>query len=538
MAVVVKSRIGKEKLREVGNERADRVVRFISHLKHSTGEWAGKPFNLMPWQEEIIRRLYGTLNPDGTRQYRTLWFEVPRKNGKTELGAGGITLPLLYIDGEMGAQIYSAANDKDQAGLVFNAAAPMVEQNPSLDGVSKIYPPQKRIVYHRNRSFYTAVSSEAYTKDGLNAHGIIYDELHAAPNRELWDVLTTSQGSRRQPLTAVTTTAGYDRNSICWEQHDYACKVRDGIIDDPTWLVVIYAAPEDADWTDEDVWRACNPALGVFRSLDEISTLCKKAQETPALEMTFRRLYLNQWTSSVERWLPMDKWDACEGEVGDLKGKACYAGLDLAATTDLTALSLVFPSGDSYSVISRFWIPGDTAREKERRDRVPYTLWAKQGFIKLTPGNVIDYGFIKQELLDLLDAGYNIRELAFDRWGATKLVQDLINTGRFTGDPEKEPNKIPIIPFGQGFASMSPPTKELMSLILSEKIRHGGNPVLRWNADNLVVYQDAAGNLKPDKAKSTQKIDGIVALIMGLDRATRHGGEEKSIYEERGIISL
>ena len=525
MAVVVRSRIGKEKLREVGSERADRVVRFISHLKHSTGEWAGKPFNLMPWQEEIIRRLYGTLNPDGTRQYRTLWFEVPRKNGKTELGAGGITLPLLYIDGEMGAQIYSAANDKEQAGLVFNAAAPMVEQNPSLDGVSKIYPPQKRIVYHRNRSFYTAVSSEAYTKDGLNAHGIIYDELHAAPNRELWDVLTTSQGSRRQPLTAVTTTAGYDRNSICWEQHDYACKVRDGIINDPTWLVVIYAAPDDADWTDEDVWRACNPALGVFRSLDEIRTLCKKAQETPALEMTFRRLYLNQWTSSVERWMPMDRWDACSSPVDmwDLRGRPCYAGLDLAATTDLTALSLVFPQdGGIYDTIMRFWIPGDTAKDKERKDRVDYSLWAKQGFIKLTPGNVIDYGFIKQELIDLRGQ-FDIKEVAFDRWGATKLVQDLTDEGFL------------MVPFGQGFASMSPPTKELMNLVLGEKIRHGGHPVLRWNADNLVVNQDPAGNLKPDKAKSTQKIDGMVALIMALDRATRHGGAGKSIYETQGI---
>lgn len=527
MAVVVKRKIGKARLREEGNKRADRVIRFISHLKHSTGEWAGKPFNLMPWQEEIIRRLYGTLNPDGTRQYRTLWFEVPRKNGKTELGAGGITLPLLYIDGEMGAQIYSAANDKDQAGLVFNAAAPMVEQNPSLDRVSKIYPPQKRIVYYRNRSFYTAVSSEAYTKDGLNAHGIVYDELHAAPNRELWDVLTTSQGSRRQPLTAVTTTAGYDRNSICWEQHDYACKVRDGIINDPTWLVVIYAAPEDADWTDEDVWKECNPALGVFRFLDEIRALCKKAQETPALEMTFRRLYLNQWTSSVERWMPMDKWDACNApaDMEALKGKPCYAGLDLSATTDLTALSLVFPVGDSYDVIMHFWIPWDTAREKEKRDRVPYSLWVKQGYITATEGNVIDYHSIQHKLEEYASL-YDIKEVAFDRWGATKLSQDLTDAG------------FVMVPFGQGFRSMSAPTKELMNLILSEKIRHGGNPVLRWNADNLVVNQDPAGNLKPDKAKSTQKIDGIVALIMAIDRATRLGGTGKSIYEDRGVINV
>jgi len=526
MAIAIKSRIGKSRLREAGRVKADRAVKFISQLKHSTGEWAGKTFNLMPWQEnEIIRPFYGTLNPDGTRQYRTIWLEVPRKQGKTELGAGGIALPLLYIDDEMGAQIYSAANDKNQAGLLFNAAAPMVEQNPRLHQLSKVYPPQKRIVYYRNRSYYTAVSSEAYTKDGINAHGIIYDELHAAPNRELWDVLTTSQGARRQPVTAVTTTAGYDRNSICWELHDYACKIRDGIIDDPTWLVVIYAAPDDADWTDEDVWRACNPALGVFRSLEEMRTLCKRAQETPALEMTFRRLYLNQWTSSEARWMPMDRWDACDGKVPDLTGRAGYAGLDLSATTDLTALSIVFPEDESYHAFVHFWCPETKLAEREKRDRAPYRLWIKQGYLTATPGEVIDYGYIRTQLKEYAGR-FEIREIAFDRWGATKLVQDLTDDG-FT-----------MVPFGQGFASMSAPTKELMNLVLGRKLNHGGNPVLRWNVDNLVVSQDPAGNLKPDKAKSTQRIDGAVALIMALDRAIRHGEGDKSVYEERGLIVL
>lgn len=239
--------------------------------------------------------------------------------------------------------------------------------------------------------------------------------------------------------------------------------------------------------------------------------------------------------------MPMDKWDACSEPIDlyALRERPCYAGLDLAATTDLTALGLVFPNKDFYDILMQFWIPGDTARVNERKDRVPYSLWARQEYINLTEGNVIDYGYIKQALLDLLDAGYNIRELAFDRWGATKLVQDLVNSGRFTVDPEKEPNKIPIIPFGQGYASMSAPTKELMNLVLSNKLRHGGHPVLRWNADNMVVTQDPAGNLKPDKAKATQKIDGMVALIMGIDRATRHEGEEeKSIYEDRGVISV
>jgi phage terminase large subunit-like protein len=519
---------------------ARRAIFFIENLKHCKGEWAGKPFKLMRWQRRIIAKLFGTLNTDGTRQYRTCYIELPRKNGKSTM-ASGVGLYLLFADNEPGAQIYSAANDRDQASLVFNDAAAMVRQSKALTRRSKIVDSQKRIVFYAQNSYYRAISAEAYSKFGYDSHGVIYDELHAAPNRELWDVLTTSFGARRQPLLLCITTAGYDRNSICFEQHDYACKVRDGIIDDPTFLPIIYAAPDDADWTDEKVWARCNPALGIFRSLPEMRTLCAKAQKTPALEMIFRRLYLNQWRTSVERWMPMDKWNECAGTLNEeeLKGKPCYAGLDLASTIDLAALSLVsINNDDSYNVMMRFWIPGDTAREKERADRVPYSTWAGQGYIKLTEGNVIDYGYIKEELLSLIRQGFNIKELAFDEWGATKLIQDLINSGAFTANPKAEPSRIPIIPFRQGFKSLSPPTKELMNLVLSKKIRHGGHPVLNWNADNMVVSQDPAANIKPDKAKATQKIDGMVALIMAIDRASRHKGEEESVYETRGVITL
>lgn len=518
------------------NLAADRAVAFFSNLKHSTGEFAGKPFTLMPWQEkEIIRPLFGTLNPDGTRQYRTCYVEVPRKNGKTETGAG-VALYGLFADNEQGAQVYSAAGERMQASLIFTAATPMVRQAPALDKRARIIESQKRIVYYENNSFYQVLSAEAYSKHGLNAHYILFDELHTQPDRELWDVLTTSQGSRSQPLIFVMTTAGYNRNSIGWEIHDYACKVRDGIIEDKTFLPVIYAAPDDADWTDEDVWKKCNPALGNFRSIDEIRNLCKRAQEIPALEMTFRRLYLNQWVNSVERWLPMDKWDACSQEIDplNLKGRVCYGGLDLSATTDLTALSLVFPYDDgTYDVLMHFWIPGDRAAEIERKDRVPYRQWAREGYITLTEGNVIDYDYILHYLKEQSEI-YDIQELAFDRWGSQKLITDM-QENEFVVDA-----KIPgrhLVPFGQGYMSMSAPTKELMNLVLGGKIRHGGNPVLRWNADNLVVTQDPAGNLKPDKAKATQKIDGMVALIMALDRATRHA-DDSSVYENRGLLTI
>jgi len=511
---------------KIDTEAAGKAVFFIEHLKHSTGDYAGQPFTLMDWQRErIIEPLFGTLNPDGTRQYRTVYVEVPRKNGKTELGAA-IGLYLLTADNEAGAQIYSAAGDRLQAGLIYNASAPMVRQSKALMQRCRIIDSQKRIVNYSEASFYQVLSAEAYTKHGINAHGILFDELHTQPTRDLWDVLTTSTGSRRQPIIFVMTTAGYDRNSIAWEIHDYAVKVMTGVVDDPTFLAVIYAAPEDADWTDENVWHQCNPALGAFRSLEEMRNLCKRAQETPALEMTFRRLYLNQWTSSAERWMPMEKWDACPGELSDLTGRHCYGGLDLSATTDLTAFAMVFPDSEDYRILVHFWCPEAKLIEREKRDRVPYRLWIQQGYLTATPGDVIDYQYIRAQLKEYAEQ-FEIREIAFDRWGATKLVQDLTDDGFL------------MVPFGQGFASMSAPTKELMNLVLAKKLNHGNNPVLRWNVDNLVVNQDPAGNLKPDKAKSTQRIDGAVALIMALDRAIRHADENApSIYENRGVISL
>jgi len=513
----------------INHDRANIAKTFIELLKHTKGEYAGNNFKLTEWQwKDIIQPLFGTINNDGTRQYRTCFIELPRKNGKSTLAAA-IALLLTFADGEAGSEIYGAANDRDQASLVFNEAAAMVRQAPGLSKISRVIDSTKRIVYYARNSFYRAISAEAYTSWGYNAHGIIYDELHAAPNRELWDVLTTSQGARRQPLIVVITTAGYDRNSICWELHDYACKVKKGIIKDKTFLPVIYAAEEDDNWLDEKVWRKANPALGDFRQISEIRMLAKRAQETPALEMTFRRLYLNQWVNSAERWLSMDAWDACNGQVDieSLQGRTCYAGLDLASTTDLTALALVFASDDgTCDVLTYFWIPGDTATQKERKDRVPYHAWAKKGLITLTDGNVIDYKYI-QHTLEQLREKYDIAEIAFDRWGATKLSQDLTDAGFL------------MVPFGQGFASMSAPTKELMNLVLSKKIRHGGNPVLRWNCDNLVVRTDPAGNIKPDKEKSTQKIDGCVSLIMAIDRASRHSKlVDTSIYEDQGMVTL
>lgn len=506
------------------DERADRAVKFISGLRHTKGKWKGIPFNLLSWQDKIIRDIFGTVNNDGNRQYRTVYIEEPRKNGKSEVAAA-VALKLLFADSEAGAEIYSAAADRDQASIVFSVAVDMVEQSPVLSKHCKIIRSTKRIIKN-DGSFYRVLSADHSTKHGFNASGVIFDELHTQPNRHLWDVLTTSGGTRAQPMVFAITTAGYDRHSICYEQHDYAKKILDGVIEDPTFYPVIYSAPDDAEWTDEEVWRAANPALGEFRDIEEMRALCAKAQQIPALQNTFRRLYLNQWTSQDTRWLDLHKWDETAGEVyeSDLEGEIAYCGLDLASTTDIAAFVMVFPDDDGcYDVLPFFWIPEGRIQERSDRDRVPYDLWVEQGYIEATPGEVIDYRYIRSRIEELSER-YNICEIAFDRWGATQLIQELDDCG------------LTVVQFAQGFASLSPPTKELMNVVLSRRLRHGGNPVLRWMADNLVVKQDPAGNLKPDKSKSTEKIDGMVALIMGLDRAVRNDGP--SVYEDRGLLVI
>lgn len=503
-------------------EKADRAVNFIKSLKHSKGRWYGHSFNLMPWQEKIIRDIFGTVNKNGTRQYRTVYIEVPRKNGKTELAAA-IALYLLFADRESGAEIYSAAGDRDQASLVYNAAQSMVMQSPALLRRCKIVDSQKRIVYYKTQSFYRVISAEHTTKHGFNAHGIIFDELHIQPNRDLWDTLTTSVGSRTQPLMVAITTAGYDRNSICWEIHDYALKVLSKIIDDPTFYPVIYAADENDDWEDEKVWFKANPALGIFRSLEEMRALCRKAKEIPALQNTFKRLYLDIWTTQETRWMDIKKWDATAGMVIEdkLLGKECFGGLDLSSTTDITAFVLVFWADGILKVLPYFFIPEDSIQERVKKDGVPYDVWVKQGFIYATPGNVIDYKFIEDKI-DQLARRFVIKEIAFDPWNATMLTQRLTDNG------------MRMVEVRQGFASLSPPTKQLEALILQKKLNHGGNPVLRWMFDNVMVKQDASGNIKPDKEKSKEKIDGIVALIMAVDRAMRNQNTD-SVYETRGV---
>lgn len=514
---------------EVAATKAERF--FSKLLTHVKGEWAGRPFAPLPWQSErVVRPLFGWKRSDGSRQYRTCYVEIPRKNGKSTISSG-VALYLLFADGEPGAEIYSAAADRLQAAIVFDAAKQMVEGSSYLRSRCKIY--KREIVVEKTGSVYRVLSADAATKHGLNAHGIIFDELHAQANRELWDVLATSTGARRQPVTLAITTAGYDRHSICYEIHDYAQKVEAGTVTDDTFLPVIYSAALEDDWTAPATWKKANPSLGATIKLDYLEGECRRAREVPGYENTFKRLHLNVWTEQAVRWLPMEAWDECGGTVDStaLAGRSCFAGFDLSTTTDLTALVLYFPpeeDGERAKVLPFFWIPSDSLDKRVRRDHVPYDVWAREGLVTVTDGNVTDYDRIREDVRELAER-YRIQEIAYDRWNSSQIVTQLQEDGAT------------MVPIGQGFQSMSAPARELEKIVLGRQFDHGGNPVLRWMAANVAVKTDPAGNIKPDKEKSTERIDGIVALVMALARASVADTSDAALsahYAQNGLMVL
>ena len=505
-----------------GTKVADWIERHCSHIK---GEWAGSPLLLEPWQRDgIVEPLFGTLDEDGRRKYRTALIGIPRKAGKSTLGAA-MALRLLFGDAEPGAEVYSAAADRDQAAIVFEIAKGMVEANPAWSKAAQVY--RRSIVLPSHGRTYKVLSADAFSKHGLNPHGVIFDELHAQPNRELWDVLTTGQGARRQPLTVAITTAGFDRESICYELYKYGRDLEAGLFEDPSFFFRWWGVGEGEDWTDEKVWAAAQPNLGVSVSREFLRSEARQAQHQPARQNTFRRLYLNEWTQSSARWIDLGAWDATAGIVDEaaLAGRRCYGGLDLASSTDVAALCWDFPDDDGHEAVWRFWIPDERLGDMDARTAGQASVWVREGFLNVTEGNVIDY----RAVLDQIDRDaqrFDVAEVAYDRWGMTQLSQDLMDAG------------MTVVPFGQGFASMSPPTKEWERLILDNRYRHGGNPVMRWMIDNVVTRSDPAGNVKIDKGRSTEKVDGAIAAVMALARAVVHVEESRSRYETSELVVL
>ena len=509
--------------------KADRAVKFIENLCHTKGKWAGKRFWLLPWQEQLIRDIFGIVKPDGYRQFRTAFVEICKKVGKSELAAA-VALYLLYADNEPSAEVYGAAADRQQASIVFDVARQMVEMSPALLKRSKLMTATKRIVNYGNSGYYQVLSAEVGGKHGFSVSGLVFDEIHTQPNRQLYDVLTKgSSDARQNPLHFIITTAGTDRHSIAYELHTKAVDILEGRRVDPTFYPVVYGLKDDEDWEDEANWYKVNPSLGYTVDIERLRDAYREAKQNPADEVTFKWLRLNMWVSSTVAWIP----DAIfmkgneEIDLAALEGRDCYGGLDLSSTGDITALVLVFPPRDEdekYILLPFFWVPEETIPQRVKAASVPYDIWERQGYLLSTEGNVIHYDFIEKFINDLAEK-YHIVEIAVDRWNATQMIQNLEGDG-FT-----------MIPFGQGFASMSGPTMDFYRLLMEGKIIHGGHPVLRWMAGNVVVDTDPAGNIKVTKAKSKEKIDGIVAAIMALDRCIRNQTEPQvSVYDERGLL--
>lgn len=480
----------------------ERAARFINRLTHTKGEFARKPFDLRPWQDSIIRRIFGTIGADGLRQYNTVFIFLPRKNGKSEIVAA-IALYCLIAEPEFGGEIYGAAGSREQAGAIFNVAAQMIRQDPYLSRVCKIVDSTKRIIYPPTNSVYKVVSSESKIQFGWNASVVIHDELLSAPNDQLWKVLTTSMGTRRQPLAIGISTAAHSTNTFAYSMYEYACRVRDGQVDDPSFLPIIFEAKPDDDWTSEATWHKANPALGDFRSLREMRQEFRKALALPTEEIAFKQLYLNLWPGRSTGWLPMPLWDKCARpiDVPKLEGQTCWAGLDLGAVNDFSALVLIFRTEKGFDILPYFWIPRAQVEERRIHGDLSYVAYEKAGLIEVTEGNVTDFNVVRARINELAKR-FRIKHLGIDRlFDSYQFTNDLMSDG------------IDVVPCGQGWRTQSLPMKEIERMVLEGTLNHGGHKVLRWMADNAIAIRDSNQNLHLDKESAKDKVDGIAALI-------------------------
>ena len=498
------------------NRAVDFIEKFCTHVK---GELGGKPFLLEDWQkDDIIRPLFGWKKADGTRKYRTCYVEIPRKNGKSNLSAA-IALYMLFADGERGAEVISAAGDRGQANIVFNIAQEMISNNEHLRSRAKVL----RNVVHYKSSWYKSISAEAYTKHGLNCHAVIFDELHTQPNRDLWDVLTTSTGARRQPLIMALTTAGHDRASICYEVHEYAQQVKDGIIEDPTFLPVLYAADIADDWTDEETWKKANPGYGSICHKSYFDQAVQNAKANPSMVNSFLRLHLNIWTSAETAWITDDVWMKGSKPIpyDRLPYLPCYGGLDLASTQDLTAFALLFrdDGNECFYLLVHQFVNSEKAYTKKLSAGVDYIAFENEGDITITPGNVTDYRIVKEYILEQC-AKYDVRSIGYDPRFSTYIVSEL------------EADNVILAPMAQNITTMNGPTKEFEMAAMKGEIIHGGNRCLRWQMGCAVVYTDVNENKRVTKERQeNKKVDGVIASIIAMNEYCHTLGQEDIMLE-------
>jgi phage terminase large subunit-like protein len=500
--------------------RSGRVMAFIESLPVTKGILAGTMMKLLDFQQDFIRDIYEPTTAEGRRLVRQAVLSIARKNGKTGLIVGIALAHLVGPEAEDRGEIGSAANDREQAALVFEEIEAIVDRVPWIAAIVNVQRFKKLIEVmgtppsgKGKGSVYEALSSDAKTKHGMSPSLWIYDELAQSAKRELLDTLTTSQGGRSEPLGIVISTQSAQTNHALSELIDYGEQVNAGVIDDPTFVCHVYAAPEGCDLLDEDAWRAANPAIGKFRDETDLRTLALRAQRTPSFESAFRNLYLNQRVDAVERAINRADWEACSEyvELGDLKGKRCFAALDLGSTSDLTALSAYWP--ETYASHSWQWVPKERIRERVETDRVPYDVWERDGHVIATPGRARDNKAIIRRLVWLCD-NFDVGSIGYDRWRIEDLIKELEDEG-LGSIAEK------LVPFGQGFKEMAPAFDDFETVLIEHKLKHGGSPVMRWQASNLIVQRDEAGNRKPDKRRSFDKIDGVVSLIMAVGVAMR-----------------
>lgn len=518
----------REDIWEFDVDRALHVIDFFQeYIRHTKGPLARELLELADFQIATMANIYGWVHKETrNRRYQTAFIYLPRKNGKSTWIAGfPIYHQLVDPMKTLGAEIYTVATEKDQARAVFDQTKLMIKQDAELSAEFECF--QHSICIQSEGSATKLLSADAGSKHGFNSTLIIYDEIHNAKNRDLYDVLNTSTGAQANPLFIMITTADFHRESICNEQLDYAEKVCQGIIKDDRFLPVLFQASIEDDWTDPKVWYAANPNLGVSVRLDYFEAQCRKAQDVPTYENTFKRLHLNIKTEQAHRWLKMQKWDQCNSELAKLEGRRCFAGLDLASTTDVACLVLLFEppeDGDGiFDILPIFWIPESNAYKREKTDKVPYRTWVRQGHMRMTEGDVIDYDVIRKDINELGKL-YDIAEIAIDRWAAAQITTQLQGDG------------FDMVPFGQGYKSMSPACKGLEKMVIGVQCRHAGHPVLRWMASNLAVEEDSAENVKFSKKKSSEKIDGMVSLAMAYGRYDANAEvDTSSIYDDNGI---